>query len=315
MRTNPRLRLAINVIVGILLGIFISQMLSGCSDELPLAPAPSAGIAGEASAEVETINGSKTAARISPTQANVVTTISPAAVATTSSATSPTAVAPAAVSVTAPVAASVVSDTMPLPQTKERYHLSWDGKLEGDATRSLSCKATQCRYETHASVVGLASFSEISDFQWVHGQVEFQRYERTLQLLFKQVARIEKQADGSIRSERRGKVYQYAGKAGLVDILNIEVQLRADRLANRAPKASYPLADSKGISAISLHREADETLTVAGKARHSEVYVRQDGKRKTTLWLDPAQAFLPLQIIHQDGAETYRMIWLGDAAK
>ncbi|MFQ3216369.1 DUF3108 domain-containing protein [Paraperlucidibaca sp.] len=315
MRTNPRLRLAINVIVGILLGIFISQMLSGCSDELPLAPAPSAGIAGEASAEVETINGSKTAARISPTQANVVTTISPAAVATTSSATSPTAVAPAAVSVTAPVAAPVVSNTMPLPQTKEHYHLSWDGKLEGDATRSLSCKATQCRYETHASVVGLASFSEISDFQWAHGQVEFQRYERTLQLLFKQVARIEKQADGSIRSERRGKVYQYAGKAGLVDILNIEVQLRADRLANRAPKASYPLADSKGISAISLHREADETLTVAGKARHSEVYVRQDGKRKTTLWLDPAQAFLPLQIIHQDGAETYRMIWLGDAAK
>ncbi|MBQ0715413.1 MAG: DUF3108 domain-containing protein [Paraperlucidibaca sp.] len=311
MRTNPRLRLAINVIVGILLGIFISQMLSGCSDELPLAPAPSAGIAGEASAEVETINGSKTAVRISPTQANVVTTISPAAVATTSSATSPTAVAPAAVSVAAPV----VSNTMPLPQTKEHYHLSWDGKLEGDATRSLSCKATQCRYETHASVVGLASFSEISDFQWAHGQVEFQRYERTLQLLFKQVARIEKQADGSIRSERRGKVYQYAGKAGLVDILNIEVQLRADRLANRAPKASYPLADSKGISAISLHREADETLTVAGKARHSEVYVRQDGKRKTTLWLDPAQAFLPLQIIHQDGAETYRMIWLGDAAK
>ena len=204
---------------------------------------------------------------------------------------------------------------MPLPQTKERYHLSWDGKLEGDATRSLSCKATQCRYETHASVVGLASLSEISDFQWAHGQVEFQRYERTLQLLFKQVARIEKQADGSIRSERRGKVYQYAGKPGLVDILNIEVQLRADRLANRAPKSSYQLADSKGISAISLHREANETLTLAGKARHSEVYIRQDGKRKTTLWLDPAQAFLPLQIIHQDGAETYRMIWLGDAAK
>jgi len=303
MRTNPRLRLAINVIVGILLGIFISQMLSGCSDELPLAPAPSAGIAGEAETitEVGAAHNSKIAANTKSTQPKIVA----------SATTSPT----SAADTSAVVAAPVVSDTMPLPQTKERYHLSWDGKLEGDATRSLSCKATQCRYETHASVVGLASFSEISDFQWAHGQVEFQRYERTLQLLFKQVARIEKQADGSIRSERRGKVYQYAGKAGLVDILNIEVQLRADRLANRAPKASYPLADSKGISAISLHREADETLTVAGKARHSEVYVRQDGKRKTTLWLDPAQAFLPLQIIHQDGAETYRMIWLGDAAK
>lgn len=307
MRTNPRLRLAINVIVGILLGIFISQMLSGCSDDQTLAPAPSAGIAGEAkpSDEADAAHSSKIAESTKSTQPTIVSATTPAA-------TSPTSSADAhAASIAAPAA----SDTMPLPQTKERYHLSWDGKLEGDATRSLSCKATQCRYETHASVVGLASFSEISDFQWAHGQVEFQRYERTLQLLFKQVARIEKQADGSIRSERRGKVYQYAGKAGLVDILNIEVQLRADRLANRAPKASYPLADSKGISAISLHREADETLTVAGKARHSEVYVRQDGKRKTTLWLDPAQAFLPLQIIHQDGAETYRMIWLGDAAK
>lgn len=297
MRTNPRLRLAINVIVGILLGIFISQMLSGCSDDLPLAPAPSAGIAGEAQplTEAELTQASSAAASVSPAQPKKITALT-TPVPTTS-------------------ATPVVSDTMPLPQTKERYHLSWDGKLEGDATRSLSCKETQCRYETHASVVGLASLSEISDFQWAHGQVEFQRYERTLQLLFKQVARIEKQADGSIRSERRGKVYQYAGKPGLVDILNIEVQLRADRLANRAPKASYPLADSKGISAISLHREADETLTVAGKARHSEVYVRQDGKRNTTLWLDPAQAFLPLQIIHQDGAETYRMVWLGDAAK
>lgn len=295
MRTNPRLRLAINVIVGILLGIFISQMLSGCSDDQTLAPAPSAGIAGEAEpmAEVEATHTRKLAASTQPTPAKII------------------AATPAAVAATAPV----ISDTMPLPQTKESYHLSWDGKLEGNATRSLSCKAAQCRYETHASVVGLASLSEISDFQWTQGQVEFQRYERTLQLLFKQVARIEKQADGSIRSERRGKVYQYAGKSGLVDILNIEVQLRADRLANRAPKTSYPLADSKGISAISLHREADETLTIAGKARHSEVYVRQDGKRKTTLWLDPAQAFLPLQIIHQDGAETYRMIWLGDAAK
>lgn len=272
MLTNRYFRLAMNVLTGILLGVLISQLLSGCSDEPPLAPAPNAGIAGEAPVQA-------VVAPPTPKQAPQQT----------------------------PQA------SMPLPQTTERYHLSWDGKLEGDATRRLHCNGAQCRYETHANVVGLASMSEISEFQWQAHRVDFQRYERSVQLLFKQVLRIEKQADGSIRSERRGKVYTYASQPDLVDLLNIEVQLRADRLAGRAPKASYALADSKGVSAIALHREADETLTVAGKARPCEVYVRRDGKRVTTLWLDPAQAFLPLQIIHEDDAETYRMVWLGES--
>lgn len=77
MRTNPRLRLAINVIVGILLGIFISQMLSGCSDDLPLAPAPSAGIAGEAQplTEAELTQASSAAASVSPAQPKKITAL------------------------------------------------------------------------------------------------------------------------------------------------------------------------------------------------------------------------------------------------
>jgi hypothetical protein len=290
MRTHTRLRLAINVLVGILLGLLISQLLSACSDQPMSYPAPSAGIAGEAPAEAEPRTAKSPAVAKKLSAPNTVKVLQ----------------APAAVE------SRSLPGTMPLPQTSARYHLSWDGKLEGDAIRSLTCKASQCRYETHAQVPGLASLSEVSDFRWANGHVEFQRYQRTLQLLFKQVLQIEKQADGSIRSERRGKVYQYAGKPDLVDILSIEVQLRADRLAGRTPKASYPLADSKGISAIRLHREANETLTLVGKARPCEVYVRQDGNRKTTLWLNPEQAFLPLQIVHQDGAETYRMVWTGD---
>lgn len=271
MRSNPRFRLFLNVLIGVLAGVLISQILSGCSNELPLAPPPGAGLAAD----------------------TMTTTDAP---------------------LHEPIARinSSTDAVIPVPQTTERYHLSWDGKLEGDATRTLACQAQRCRYETHASVVGLASLSEISDFNWQHGQVDFQRYERSLQLLFKQTLRIEKQPDGRILSNRRGKLYDYDSQPGLVDILNIEVQLRADRLAGRAPKSSYALADSKGVSAISLRREANETLSIAGKSRPCEVYVREDGKRTTTLWLDPAQAFLPLQIVHQDGAETYRMVWLGD---
>lgn len=291
------IRLAINVLVGVGLGLLFSYLLSGCSDERPLAPPPSAGMAAEATHASETA--------LAPTHATA-REAADAQPAHTRADTS------ARRDATNSQAANNADAAMPLPQTSERYHLSWDGKLEGDAERRLSCDGRQCRFETHAKVVGLASLSEVSDFNWQNGQVQFQRYERTLQLLFKQVVRIEKQADGSIRSERRNKIYTYASQPGLVDILNIEVQLRADRVAGRAPKASYPLADSKGVSAIQLRREADATLTIAGQARPCEVYVREDGKRVTTLWLDPAQAFLPLQIVHQDGAETYRMQWLGD---
>ncbi|MEO6697994.1 MAG: hypothetical protein ABIR53_01110, partial [Paraperlucidibaca sp.] len=195
MRIHPRLRLAINVLVGILLGLLFSQLLSACSDEPVSYPPPSAGIAGEA-----------------PTEPEPSTIISLAA-AKKLSATHPSkAIEPVTTTHEPPAKAAAEPVAMPLPQTSERYHLSWDGKLEGDATRSLSCKALQCRYETHARVIGLASLSEVSDFQWTKGQVEFESYQRTLQLLFKQIVRIEKQADGSIRSERRNKVYQYAGK-------------------------------------------------------------------------------------------------------
>lgn len=285
MLTNRYFRLAMNILTGILLGVLISQLLSGCSNTPVLAPPPSAGIAGDAARQ-------------------------PTSTATPSSNDS-IVVEPDSSAIAAKANADG-SAKMPLAQTRERYQLSWDGKLEGEATRQLSCNAANCRFETEATVVGLASLREVSDFHWAQGHVEFQRYERTVQLLFKQVVRIEKQNDGRIRAERRGKVYDYASQPGLVDLLTIEVQLRADRLAGRTPKASYALADSKGISAISLHREANETLTLAGKARPCEVYVRQDGKRTTTLWLDPAQDFLPLQIVHQDGAETYRMVWQGD---
>lgn len=225
--------------------------------------------------------------------------------------------APAATpAVAAPASASASRSqaSLPVPVGAQRYSLSWDGQLEGSGVRTLTCADAVCTYRTEAQVPGVATLSETSRFSWRDGRVRFAHYERNLQLLFfPQQVHIHREDDGSFSSTRKGKSRRYAGRDDAVDLLSLEIQLRADRMAGRAPRASYPLADVKGITEVSLTRLADETLSVNGASRKTEVYERRDGQRVTTLWLDPAQAFLTVQIVHRDGAETYRMIWQGTA--
>lgn len=213
-----------------------------------------------------------------------------------------------------PAATAVpTATTFPLPTNSQRYRLSWDGQMEGTATRLLSCTSdSNCSYQTEGNVPGLATLQETSRFTWQADHVHFQRYERNLQFLFfPQQLVIERQTDGSIRTLRKGVERSYAGRDDLVDLMGLELQLRADLQAGRDPLASYAVADVKGITEVSLSRLPDDTLTLAGNTCMTRVYERRDGDRVTTLWLDPAQAWLPVRIVHRDGNETYRMEWLG----
>lgn len=221
---------------------------------------------------------------------------------------------PAAAEDAARASAEPHDDTaFPLPTGGHRYRLSWDGQMEGTATRLLSCaRDNNCSYQTEGSVPGLATLQETSRFAWQSGRVRFQRYERNLQFLFfPQQLVIERLDDGSIHTQRKGIERSYAGRDDLVDLMGLELQLRADLQAGREPPASYAVADVKGVTDVSLSRLPDETLTLAGSTRQTRVYERRDGDRVTTLWLDPAQAWLPIRIVHRDGGETYRMEWLG----
>lgn len=232
----------------------------------------------------------------------------------------PEAPAPAAsteATATPPHAAASANVTLPLPHGSQRYRFSWDGQLDGEATRSLSCQQNTCELHTEASVPGVATLQESSRFQWLAGEVRFERYQRNLQLLFfPQTMTIARLPDGQIQAERKGKVRTYADQPGLIDTLSLEAQLRADLVLGGKPRDRYVIADSKGATPVTLAEQPGETLTLAGKMHATRVFRRQndDGSRVTTLWLDPAQAFLPLQIIHRDGAETYRLTWAGPAA-
>ena len=57
-----------------------------------------------------------------------------------------------------------------------------------------------------------------------------------------------------------------------------------------------------------------EKLTIAGKSVEARVFRRrsEDGTRVTTLWMDPAQAYLTVQALHRDEGNTYRLNWLGN---
>ena len=227
------------------------------------------------------------------------------------------ATAPVATAAPAP-AATAKTVGFPLAASSHRYRFSWDGNLSGDATRSLSCQQQACSLHTEATVPGIGSLNERSQFSWREGKVQFENYQRQLQLLFfPQTVRIQRAGDGQVvTTDRKGKVRQYPDQADLIDTLSLEAQLRSDLTLTGKAQTQYLMADTKGVTALTLSELPAETLTVAEQKITVRVFQRRnsEGTRITTLWLDPKQQFLPVQITHQDGAETYRMLWLGNAA-
>jgi len=206
----------------------------------------------------------------------------------------------------------------PLAASSHRYRFSWDGNLSGNATRSLSCQQQVCSLHTEATVPGIGSLDERSQFNWREGKVQFESYQRQLQLLFfPQTVRIQRAGDGEVvTTDRKGKVRRYPDQPDLIDSLSLEARLRSDLMLTGKAQTQYLMADTKGVTALTLSELPAETLTVAEQKIAVRVFQRRntEGTRITTLWLDPKQQFLPVQITHQDGAETYRMLWLGNTA-
>lgn len=264
------------------------------------------------------------ASAAAPAAATVAST--PAATAgTTEAAATPAAEAPRATAAAAAPAARVseahepaaaeAAGPFPLPQGAHRYRFDWDGHLEGSATRTLSCQQETCTLRTEASVVGVASMTESTRFSWQGERIRFEQYDRKLQLLFvPQVARITRQNNGLIRTERKGKTRTYKDSPTLVDALGLEVQLRADLVRTGSIRKQYTVADTKGPVDVVIEELPKEKLTIAGKSMEARVFRRrsEDGTRVTTLWMDPAQAYLTVQALHRDEGNTYRLNWLGN---
>jgi hypothetical protein len=216
---------------------------------------------------------------------------------------------------TAATSSAAVTRSSPLPQEAHRYRFSWDGNLSGSAERRLNCQEQSCVFTMEATVPGLASLNETSRFSWQQDQVQFSRYERKLQLLFfPQVVSITRPANGPIQVNRRGKASSYENMPHLLDAMGLELQLRTDLLRTGKPAKSYLMADARGIREVNIVEKAAQKVNIANQDIQARVFTTaSDGNgRATTIWLDPKQEFLPLQITHVDGKETYRLEWLGE---
>lgn len=223
---------------------------------------------------------------------------------------------PAANSSNQPIAATpATTPNSPLPEDAHRYNFSWEGNLSGSAVRRLSCQVDQCEFKMDAAVPGLATLTESSRFQWQQSQAQFSHYERRLQLLFfPQVLTIHRPTTGSVQVNRRGKISSYENAPNLLDAMGLELQIRADLLQKGHAAKSYLMADARGIREVTITEKTPQKIRIAEQDIQARVFVTssENNGRTTTIWLDPKQAFLPLQITHVDGKDTYRLEWLGE---
>jgi hypothetical protein len=222
---------------------------------------------------------------------------------------------PAANTTSQSLTAPAVTRNNPLPEDAHRYNFSWEGNLSGSAVRRLSCQVDQCEFKMDAAVPGLATLTESSRFQWQQSQAQFSHYERRMQLLFfPQVLTIHRPTTGPIQVNRRGKISSYQSVPNLLDAMGLELQIRADLLQKGHAAETYLMADARGIREVTITEKTPQKIRVAEQDIQARVFVTssENNGRTTTIWLDPKQAFLPLQITHVDGKDTYRLEWLGE---
>jgi hypothetical protein len=184
-------------------------------------------------------------------------------------------------------AALTVANAYAFEPFQANYSFNIAGMLTGTATRTLTKQDNMWSYNFKASVASLANASEVSHFKVKHldnGSSDIQV-----------VSENNKNGDNT-----------YPAQAGLLDMLDLELQVRED-IKHKQLKPSYLLADDKGVKKISFVNEGEEKVqTDAGEYDTVKVRLVQDNeKRKTYFWLAPKLDYLPVRVHQDDGNLSY----------
>ena len=116
----------------------------------------------------------------------------------------------------------------------------------------------------------------------------------------------------TINTKKDSKAYSFAWKAGVLDELNAELQLREDLKAGGL-KSSYPIADAKGVDARKFIKQGTEKIkTSYGTFDTIKVVMKHDKpNRDTIFWLAPKLDYAPVKVSHQDGKTSYGLLLTG----
>ena len=193
------------------------------------------------------------------------------------------------------------------------YTFNIAGMLTGNATRTLSKQDNVWSYHFKANVASFANASEVSHFKVTHSDnnsSNIQTLDHAYNFNF-----LTKNIDTGFKVDWANQVVSahnktgdnsYPAQAGMLDMLNLELQVRED-IKHKQLKSSYLLADDKGIKKISFVNEGEEKIqTNAGEYDTVKIRLVQDSeKRKTYFWLAPKLDYLPVRVHQDDGNLSY----------
>ena len=205
--------------------------------------------------------------------------------------------------------ASPLLQAIELSPYSASYHFNLDNKLTGTATRILEKKSGNSWRYTFTATTPMATATETSDFNFDGKTVSPLRYQRRHKVLI-----ISKHAEVSfnwktrqastMRDDKKG---QYVLRAGAVDPLNLEIQMRRDIADLGKLPASYFLADPKRLREQKFKVEGDEMITTPfGKINTVRIKrLHDDPDRQTTFWLARDMNFIPAKVVQDDDGAMY----------
>lgn len=194
------------------------------------------------------------------------------------------------------------------------YQFSYNGKDMGSATRTLAQSGNNWSYVFTAKAGAIAFATENSQFSLNGNQIVSNNFSRSSKILVHNNTMSIKfnPSAKTINTKKDSKAYAFAWKAGVLDELNAELQLREDLKAGGL-KSSYPIADAKGVDARKFIKQGTEKIkTSYGTFDTIKVVMKHDKpNRDTIFWLAPKLDYAPVKVSHQDGKTSYGLLLTG----
>ena len=203
------------------------------------------------------------------------------------------------------------SQTFAMSPFQASYQFSYNGKNMGSATRTLSKSGNNWSYVFAAKAGAIASATETSRFSLSGNDIISNSFSRSSKILVhNNTMSINFNPNTkTISTKKDDKARSFAWKAGVLDELNAELQLRED-LKTSGLKPSYAIADAKEIEARRFVKQGSEKVkTSYGTFDTIKVVMKHDKpNRDTIFWLAPKLDYAPVKVSHQDGKTSYGLL-------
>ena len=153
------------------------------------------------------------------------------------------------------------SQTFAMSPFQASYQFNYNGKNMGSATRTLSKSGNNWNYVFAAKAGGIASATESSRFSFNGKQIQSSSFSRSSKILVHNntMSINFNPAAKTINTKKDKEARSFAWKAGVLDELNAELQLRED-IKNGGLKSTYYLAKAPAPRGFSRVRTRTENL-------------------------------------------------------